>query len=176
MQQEDYVAFEDPPATLKRISKFQLQRIVSHSTHHNTMMLDEAALLCDDLCCIICMDGNHEAVLMECGHSGICSHCAGQLWVSRNRRCPLCRARILAVMCIVNENSAENVVSSLRTLQILRAHSFIPLVLFFFCEQVSVKTLYAPPRPPSIVAETAASVALAAVRHPRGRSGDRAPS
>merc|ERR1712083_89219 len=43
--------------------------------------------------CFICYDNPPEAVLLECGHAGMCRACALQLMTRRNR-CPVCRRRI----------------------------------------------------------------------------------
>lgn len=45
--------------------------------------------------CIICMKEEIDTVLLECGHSSICSTCSGCLSV-----CPICRANILRVVKI----------------------------------------------------------------------------
>ena len=50
--------------------------------------------------CIVCMDRPADAVLLECGHSGLCVECATVLW-DQARRCPLCRRGFAAVMRIV---------------------------------------------------------------------------
>jgi hypothetical protein len=50
--------------------------------------------------CIVCMERPPDAVLLECGHSGLCVGCATVLWVQA-RHCPLCRQSFAAVMRIV---------------------------------------------------------------------------
>ena len=45
--------------------------------------------------CIICMKEEIDTVLLECGHSSICSICSGSLSV-----CPICRANIVRVVKI----------------------------------------------------------------------------
>jgi hypothetical protein len=40
--------------------------------------------------CNICFDQRNDAVLMECGHSGLCFQCAIRLFFS-TAECPLCR-------------------------------------------------------------------------------------
>jgi hypothetical protein len=49
--------------------------------------------------CYICMIQESTAVLIECGHSGICLTCARKLWNS-TRRCPLCQRETLAILAI----------------------------------------------------------------------------
>ena len=55
--------------------------------------------------CIICWDGAREAVLLECGHSGLCVACAQR--ISRSapalRVCPICRQGFAAIVRIVHE-------------------------------------------------------------------------
>ena len=36
--------------------------------------------------CIVCMERQSLAVLLECGHSGLCVDCAGVLWAQASRR------------------------------------------------------------------------------------------
>jgi hypothetical protein len=50
--------------------------------------------------CIVCMERPLDAVLLECGHSGLCVECATVLW-DQARRCPLCRRGFAAIMRIV---------------------------------------------------------------------------
>ncbi len=58
--------------------------------------------------CYLCMDRRPGAVLVECGHGGLCAACAMALWrrsaaAPGERRCPLCRAPFVGVMLIVGE-------------------------------------------------------------------------
>ena len=57
-----------------------------------------------DTFCFVCLDQGHGAVLMECGHGGLCVQCASTLWARgvACRRCPMCRAEIAAVMRVVS--------------------------------------------------------------------------
>ena len=99
---------------MTRASAFQLRRIVDVSLHRETAVVDDVALLGEQLCCIICMDAQHEAVLLRCGHTGVCAACAGQLWQSQDRRCPLCRERIRSVLRIVGDDGNGTVTSRAR--------------------------------------------------------------
>jgi len=45
--------------------------------------------------CFVCYDRSPEAVLLECGHAGLCEICALQVM---DRQCPICRAAISRVM------------------------------------------------------------------------------
>jgi hypothetical protein len=59
--------------------------------------------------CYLCMDRRADAVLIECGHGGMCAVCATVLWrraaaaPAAERRCPLCRVPFVGVMLIVGE-------------------------------------------------------------------------
>eukprot|EP00299_Pterocystis_sp_00344_P008662 c3373_g1_i1.p1 GENE.c3373_g1_i1~~c3373_g1_i1.p1 ORF type:complete len:477 (+),score=90.38 c3373_g1_i1:147-1577(+) len=62
----------------------------------------------DDSCCYICMGNPSQAVILECGHSGLCFDCACQLIRKPDAQCPLCRQPIslvlqLASRIVVNE-------------------------------------------------------------------------
>ena len=53
--------------------------------------------------CMICMDREADAVLVECGHGGLCAACAVACWdglASGRRACPLCRRGFAGVMRI----------------------------------------------------------------------------
>lgn len=50
--------------------------------------------------CWICCTAPANAVLMECGHGGMCVNCATQCWKKKPPLCPLCRARIIMVVKI----------------------------------------------------------------------------
>ncbi len=52
--------------------------------------------------CLVCMEHPQDAVLLDCGHSGLCVACACRLW-ERDRRCPLCREGIAGIMRVVAE-------------------------------------------------------------------------
>ena len=58
--------------------------------------------------CYLCMDHAADAVLMECGHGGLCAACAAVLWqrgtlAPGGRQCPLCRQHFVGVLHIVSE-------------------------------------------------------------------------
>ena len=50
--------------------------------------------------CMVCLEQAPNAILLECGHSGLCIECANVLW-AQARRCPLCRQGFAAVMRII---------------------------------------------------------------------------
>jgi hypothetical protein len=56
--------------------------------------------------CEICFENECDAVLMECGHGGICMHCAEVLLNSKGR-CYMCRGDITQVLKIRVEASKE---------------------------------------------------------------------
>jgi len=47
--------------------------------------------------CWICFTGPREAVLLSCGHGGICYPCAERCWKMRPRVCPLCREKVVGI-------------------------------------------------------------------------------
>jgi len=51
--------------------------------------------------CFVCYDSRPDSIFLECGHAGVCRHCAGNL-MNRPQRavCPVCRARITRVVII----------------------------------------------------------------------------
>ena len=53
-------------------------------------------LLGPDLC-YACVDAGADAVLLACGHRGLCMACATRRW-NTDRRCPLCRRGVNGVM------------------------------------------------------------------------------
>ena len=54
--------------------------------------------------CLVCWDKDADAILLECGHSGICTVCAQKLW-HEDRRCVFCREGFAAVMRIVDRHA-----------------------------------------------------------------------
>lgn len=62
-----------------------------------------------DASCSICMDRAPDAVLLECGHGGVCMPCAESLWNSGadGRLCPMCRKAITGIVKIIGETGCE---------------------------------------------------------------------
>lgn len=62
-----------------------------------------------DASCSICMDRAPEAILLECGHGGLCMPCADSLWDQgpEGRLCPMCRKPITGIVKIVSEHGSE---------------------------------------------------------------------
>ena len=54
----------------------------------------------DDDVCAICFTGPRDAVLLECGHGGICFACAKRCMRKKGRECPMCRAPVEQVVQI----------------------------------------------------------------------------
>ena len=58
--------------------------------------------LADAGTCWICCVNACDAVLLECGHGGLCMECANRCWKQPKRRgggiCPMCRAPITFVV------------------------------------------------------------------------------
>mmetsp|Transcript_41255 Transcript_41255/g.68637 ORF Transcript_41255/g.68637 Transcript_41255/m.68637 type:complete len:590 (-) Transcript_41255:378-2147(-) len=44
--------------------------------------------------CWICAEGPPDAVILTCGHGGLCYSCAMKCWRQKSRQCPMCRDRI----------------------------------------------------------------------------------
>lgn len=48
--------------------------------------------------CYVCFTEDHDAVLLECGHGGVCFACARSLATRHPRTCPICRMPITAFL------------------------------------------------------------------------------
>tara|TARA_B110001452_G_scaffold36138_1_gene27718 strand:+ start:266 stop:523 length:258 start_codon:yes stop_codon:yes gene_type:complete len=60
-----------------------------------------------DSLCWICFEGPRDAVLLECGHGGICHSCAQRVFRKKNRLCPMCRQPVTQVVHIDSALQAE---------------------------------------------------------------------
>jgi hypothetical protein len=58
--------------------------------------------------CIVCMERPADAILLECGHGGLCVTCSTVLW-DHARHCPLCRQEFAAIMRIVARETRRTV-------------------------------------------------------------------
>jgi len=58
----------------------------------------------DVLSCVVCLDAPRECLVLECGHSVLCTECAQRLWTApvSSRRCPMCRQPFVAIMRLVS--------------------------------------------------------------------------
>jgi hypothetical protein len=54
----------------------------------------------EDALCAICFTGPRDAVLLECGHGGICYACARRCLRKKGRECPMCRTPVEQVVQI----------------------------------------------------------------------------
>ena len=54
----------------------------------------------DESKCLICFTEPRDAVLLECGHGGICYGCARRCLRSKRRECPMCRQPVAQVVQI----------------------------------------------------------------------------
>lgn len=64
------------------------------------------ALDASDSLCWICFEGQRDAVLLECGHGGICFACAQRCFKKKGRICPMCRQPVTQVVHIQLEGEA----------------------------------------------------------------------
>lgn len=85
---------------LSHIRKFSLPGQEILPTH--SYNLSESSYI--EKKCEICLEHNCDAVLMDCGHGGICILCAEILFESKGR-CHMCRAEIIQVLKIKIKNS-----------------------------------------------------------------------
>jgi len=62
----------------------------------------------DSLCCV-CLDHASDAILLECGHGGVCVACATAIWDlgPARRHCPMCREAFIGVMRIEREEECD---------------------------------------------------------------------
>ncbi len=82
-----------------------------------------------DNTCFVCMERPADAVLLECGHSGLCVECATVLW-NQGRRCPLCRRGFAAIMRII-ACSADTVSWAVTKRSTRKSHPYIyPYIIF----------------------------------------------
>ena len=112
-----------PPIALKRMSNHIFQRCDAESDMHETVSIQDEpkasqiidaktvhriTSTMDDVTCYLCSDRPADAVLIECGHGGLCAECADSLWrrgahQPAGRSCPLCRQTFIGIMRIVSE-------------------------------------------------------------------------
>ena len=69
----------------------------------NSMSADiETTEECSQQDCLLCFELKSNAVLMECGHGGLCFKCALDLF-NNSRKCFICRARVTKVLHVKHE-------------------------------------------------------------------------
>jgi len=111
---------EPPPSTLKKVG----DTLYSRSSHDRVTELlapprpvgpmfagaeNEDDPDDDAHTCTICMDRAPEAILLECGHGGLCMPCAESIWNqgADGRLCPMCRKAITGIVRIVSESGND---------------------------------------------------------------------
>ena len=62
----------------------------------NDSIMQNISLMQKDCC--ICFDSKPDAVIMECGHGGLCYECGKQLIANEPRVCHLCREGISYIL------------------------------------------------------------------------------
>ena len=81
---------------------------------------DENFLKESNQICSICCDKKANAILMKCGHGGVCYDCAISMWQSTGE-CPLCRKEIIEIYQIKedqNKSRYYEVVASTKRIKI----------------------------------------------------------
>ncbi|CAG9334630.1 unnamed protein product [Blepharisma stoltei] len=129
------ILFKDPPKFLKRISstfykptseaesksyKRTTSQIINADKEEgfelkfNSVIVDnseaEASINNAEKLCIICCVNKANAVIMQCGHAGICFSCGSEL-VKNESKCMICRNLIEQVLEIKESENNESVVS-----------------------------------------------------------------
>jgi len=44
--------------------------------------------------CVVCLNGEKEVIVLDCGHVCMCLDCGHQIMTTRNPKCPICRRPI----------------------------------------------------------------------------------
>ena len=52
----------------------------------------------EDCECVVCMDRDHEVVIVPCGHYCLCGECAQVIEKTSSKKCPMCRGDIELVV------------------------------------------------------------------------------
>jgi hypothetical protein len=105
----DTTEVQQPPRELLRCSPTYYQRNLSADPVQSVASQAAASLLesfrldsirasIDANLCFICADNQPDAVLLECGHAGMCVECSYQLFRTRGPQCPMCRDVVVHVM------------------------------------------------------------------------------
>jgi hypothetical protein len=108
--ESDYAVSPLQPSTAMNISSGDnLQLIISSLVNSDSAKDEEKAERDEENAdttneaCIVCFEARPDAVLIECGHGGLCIACASRIWQHQpeRRSCPLCRGHFAGVMRIV---------------------------------------------------------------------------
>jgi len=68
---------------------------------------------------LICFDNEPDAVIMECGHGGVCYECSLEIWKSTGE-CYLCREKITQVLQVdLKYKASNNVIKVLSSTQMV---------------------------------------------------------
>eukprot|EP01017_Pseudomicrothorax_dubius_P029401 TRINITY_DN3567_c0_g1_i7.p1 TRINITY_DN3567_c0_g1~~TRINITY_DN3567_c0_g1_i7.p1 ORF type:complete len:398 (+),score=61.69 TRINITY_DN3567_c0_g1_i7:198-1391(+) len=71
-----------------------LESFLKEKTPDSSVMIDKSVASC-----LVCYDNPPDAVIMECGHGGLCRTCALEMW-QKSEECYLCREKISHVLQI----------------------------------------------------------------------------
>ncbi|XP_004364664.1 hypothetical protein CAOG_01796 [Capsaspora owczarzaki ATCC 30864] len=77
----------------EELARKRAQRALELENSSEHKPSDSAAVEADDDLCVVCLDHERNAVLLECGHRCACMTCAREL-----RACPICRRSITRVI------------------------------------------------------------------------------
>lgn len=103
---EDFVSDVDDSTTAKMDEVLTpVEQPLLTSDDSKSTSISEIVVDVSDLC-IICFDNSKNSVFLECGHGGVCYHCAVNTCVVSSK-CPLCRETIQQIV-IIEQESAEN--------------------------------------------------------------------
>jgi len=84
--------------SLKNINnQFQSNIRESHKGNIISSNDDEIVVVNDAKTCVVCMDKDVNAILIPCGHLGLCIECAKEI-DSNSGFCPICRQKIESFM------------------------------------------------------------------------------
>ncbi|CAD8144791.1 unnamed protein product [Paramecium octaurelia] len=95
----------------ENIEELKGTSILQHQQNENQQ--NSISLSSINLCCI-CYDSNPDALFMQCGHGGVCYHCALDMWKNKDE-CYLCRKkidRVLQIQICENANNLYQVVGA----------------------------------------------------------------
>ena len=64
--------------------------------------------------CSICCAAKYNAILMDCGHAGICFECACELW-KHSKKCHICRSNIEKILQFsVSSNNSVQIIKAVK--------------------------------------------------------------
>lgn len=89
-------AFRKSPVALIRLSSTFFRPIYSDLPTEKEFYAEKAQAE-DERLCLVCLSSPSNAVIMECGHGGLCMDCSLNIW-ERGGTCHLCRSPIVQVL------------------------------------------------------------------------------